>query len=74
MGIKIFTKIFTIYFLAVISAVTVALFALGIFLPVSLARIENNNWWLLLYILSPIFFAGGIALFAQIGEIFNDVF
>ena len=67
-------KIFAIYFLAVLSAVAVALFAVGIFLPVSLAITENNNWWFLLYILSPIFFAGGIALFAQIGELFNDVF
>ena len=67
-------KIFTIYLIAIMSALAIALFAVGIFLPVCLAMADNNNWWFLLYVLSPMFFVGAITLFAQIGELFNDVF
>lgn len=67
-------KIFTIYLIAIMSALAIALFAAGIFLPVCLAMADNNNRWFLLYVLSPMFFVGAIVLFAQIGELFNDVF
>lgn len=67
-------KIFTIYLIVIMFALAIALFAVGIFLPVCLAMADNNNWWLLLYIISPMFFLGESILFKLIGEISANVF
>ena len=67
-------KIFGVYLLVMMSIIAIALFIIGIFLPVGLAIAENNNWWFLLYMVSPMFFFGSFCLFEQLKEISDDIF
>ena len=61
-------NIFLIYLKVVMIVVAISLFLVGGFLPVVLAIANNCGWWYLFYLLSPMFFMGGIAMFEMAGD------
>lgn len=61
--------ILELYIKVIMYIIAMALFILGGFLPVCLAIAENCIWWLLLYLISPMFFVGGITIFEMTGDI-----
>lgn len=61
--------ILDLYVKVIMYIIAIALFVLGGFLPVCFVIVENCIWWLLLYLTSPMFFIGGIAIFEMTGDI-----
>jgi hypothetical protein len=62
-------SILELYIKIIMYIIAFALFILGGILPIFLAIAENCIWWLLLYLISPMFFLGGFTIFEMTGDI-----